>query len=59
MMQLEAATVEKAPFVYRFLEVRDMEPGVVVQTVSGSERCWTNYPESRGVLNSYSDSCSD
>ena len=41
------------------LEVREWEPGVMVQVVSESEQCWTEYPESRGVINSYSDSCSD
>ena len=53
------ADVAAMPFVFGFLEVREFEPGVVVHSVSGAEDCWTEYPESRGVLNSYSDSCSD
>jgi hypothetical protein len=48
------------PLVYSLFEVRDPEPGVTVLHVSeAGEECWTNYPESRGILNSYSDSCSD
>ena len=55
---IEQQTVERWPFVYAFLEVREWGPSVKVLCGEG-ETCTTEYPESRGVLNSYSDSCSD
>ena len=52
--------IERQPFISRFFEVRDPEPGVrVILSQDGGEDCWTEYPESVGLWNSYSDSCSD
>lgn len=49
-----------APFVFQFLEVRELEPGVRIATPSNDgEQCTTHYPESVGIINSYSDTCSD
>lgn len=48
-----------APFILHFVETRDLAPGVTVKMVDGAEDCWTEYPESRGIVGSYSDSCSD
>jgi hypothetical protein len=48
------------PWIFAFFEVRDSEPGVRLRLSRGSgEDEWTEYPESRGVVNSYSDSRSD
>jgi hypothetical protein len=48
------------PFIFGFFETRDPEPGVRLRLSRGSgEDEWTDYPESRGVINSYSDSRSD
>jgi len=48
------------PFIFDFFEARDPEPGVRVRLSHASgEDEWTEYPESRGVINSYTDSRSD
>jgi len=48
------------PFVFGFFETRDSEPGVRLRLSRGSgEDEWTEYPESRGVVNSYTDTRSD
>ena len=52
------------PFVLRFIQLVDWEPGASVQgynvdTSAGDERKWTHYDDSTGILRTESDSVTD